>query len=264
MTIYIDKIFFQNLIMNFLIIYITSKILKKEYKFVKYIVSAGIGATYSVITILLQYDIFNSTILKLILTIILAKISYNSNKKEIIRDIITLYGITYTLGGGILSFITNSNNIINRSLGIVFSIFVIYSIYKIYKQEINLNENTCTIILKIEEKYIKLKTFIDTGLNLKDEQNGAPVIVINKNVVCKEKLPKEKKRNIKYKTIDNTKETTGFEIEEVTIYHEGKTLTYIKPVIMISQNRIDNFDALIGINIIKEGKICGNNVAIKT
>ena len=250
--------------MNYLIIYIASKILKKEYIFTRFILSASIGGIYSIISVILQSTIFNSIILKLILTVILVKIAFNSNRKEIATDIITLYGITYTIGGGILSFIANSNSIVNRSIGITFSIFIIYSICEIYKQKAIKKENTCSIIIKTEEKYFKLKAFIDTGLNLKDEEKNADVIVINKNIIKTENLSKEKNRKIKYKTIDNIKEATGFEVEEVTIYHEGKTFKYKKPVIMICQNKIDNFDALIGINIIKGSETYGNNVVIKT
>ena len=48
MTIYIDIIFLENIIMNSIILYATSIIIKQKTKFFRIIISSGIGAIYSI------------------------------------------------------------------------------------------------------------------------------------------------------------------------------------------------------------------------
>ena len=49
-TIYIDIVFLENLIMNSIIIYATSIILKLKPKMIRVVISSAIGSVYAIIT----------------------------------------------------------------------------------------------------------------------------------------------------------------------------------------------------------------------
>ena len=77
MTIYIDVVFIENLIMNYIILFATSIIIKIKVKHIRLILASGLGAIYSIIAYMSILEMYSSVILKIILSIIIVYIAYN-------------------------------------------------------------------------------------------------------------------------------------------------------------------------------------------
>ena len=76
-TIYLDVIFLENLIMNTIILYATAIILKIKPNTIRVLASGIIGSIYAIITYVTEMRIYTSVILKVILSIVMVYVAFN-------------------------------------------------------------------------------------------------------------------------------------------------------------------------------------------
>lgn len=106
MTIYIDIIFLENLFMNYIILFATGTILKLPIKITRTIISSIIGSVYAIISYMSILKIYSNIILKLILSISMVYIAFNSkNIKQFFKQLIIFYLTSFTFGGVAFSFL---------------------------------------------------------------------------------------------------------------------------------------------------------------
>ena len=106
MTIYLDLIFIENIIMNSIILYATSIILKQKTKLLRIIISANIGAIYSIALYITNFKIYMSTISKIILSIIMIYVAFKPSKiKNAFKQVIIFYLTSFIFGGVALNLI---------------------------------------------------------------------------------------------------------------------------------------------------------------
>ena len=92
MTIYIDIIFIENIIMNAIILYATSIILKQKVKIIRLIISSTIGSIYSILMYITKFTIYSSTISKFLLSIVIVYTAFKpQNSKKMFKQIIIFY-----------------------------------------------------------------------------------------------------------------------------------------------------------------------------
>lgn len=100
MTIYIDLIFLENIFMNSIIIYATAIILKKEIKILRILCGSIIGAIYACIYYISNMEIYSNILLKIILSLVIVYISFNSKGlKGFCRELLIFYLTSFTFGG---------------------------------------------------------------------------------------------------------------------------------------------------------------------
>lgn len=100
MTIYLDIVFFENIIMNFLIIFATAIISKSKIHPSKMLLASSIGGIFSIITYIVKLTNFQSIILKIIISILIVQISYKPTKiKYLIRNLFLFYFVSLAFGG---------------------------------------------------------------------------------------------------------------------------------------------------------------------
>ena len=99
-TIYIDIIFLENLIMNTIILYATAIILKIRPRTIRVILSSAIGSIYAIITYVTEIPIYTSVILKAILAIIMIYVAFNpQNIKKMWKQLAIFYLTSFVFGG---------------------------------------------------------------------------------------------------------------------------------------------------------------------
>ena len=100
MTIYIDIIIVENLIMNYIILYATGIISKDKISYTRIFFSSLIGAVYAVAEYLLKLNIYSNILIKIILSIIIVYVAfYPQNAKKMCKQIVLFYVTTFTFGG---------------------------------------------------------------------------------------------------------------------------------------------------------------------
>ena len=118
MTIYIDIIFLENLFMNYIILFATGIIVKTPIKIIRTLISSIIGSLYAVIAYMSILQIYSNTILKIILSISMVYIAFNSkNLKTFIKQLIIFYLTSFTFGGvafALLYFVSPQNILMDK------------------------------------------------------------------------------------------------------------------------------------------------------
>lgn len=197
MTIYLDIVFFENVIMNFLIILATAIIARTNIKPHKMLLASGIGSMFSILTYIIKLNKFQNIILKIFISIIIVKISYNSHKtKYTIKNLILFYLVSLTFGGTafMLLYFINPQNIISKNgiligtyplrstlLGALASLILIILVAKIIKDRVGKKEMLCDLEIFYNGKLEKIKTLIDTGNLLQDPITNEDVIIVEKD-----------------------------------------------------------------------------------
>lgn len=106
MTIYIDVVLIENLLMNYIILYATGIILKIKMKYLRLFLSSLIGAIYTIISYISKVQIYSNFILKFLLSIVIIYVAFNPQKvKTLWKDILIFYLTSFVFGGAAFALI---------------------------------------------------------------------------------------------------------------------------------------------------------------
>ena len=211
MTIYIDIILMENLIMNFIILYATGLVLKRKIKNIRLILASLLGAVYSLLAYISTFEIYTNMILKIILSILIVYIAFNAqNTKQIGKDLLLFYLISFVFGGATfaLIYIIKPQDILMKNglflgtytlktviLGSIIAFVIVITAFKIVKSKFSAKDMYCKIKIKLNEKQIETNAMIDTGNLLKEPITNTPVIVVEHTLLY-ECIPKEILNNL--------------------------------------------------------------------
>lgn len=199
MTIYLDIIFFENLFMNYIILFATETILKSQFKIIRTFLSSLIGSVYAVLTYVTAMEIYSSILLKIILSMSMVYIAFNSkNLKSFFKQLIIFYLTSFTFGGVAFAFVyfVNPQNILLEK-GVLITTYpikiilvagiigflIITTAFKNIKGKLRKKDMFCNIKIIINSKSVYVKAIIDTGNFLKEPITQTPVVVVQKDVL---------------------------------------------------------------------------------
>lgn len=235
MKIYIEPLLLTNFVIDFCIMLVISKLVFSQISLKRIIFSASFGSVATLIyPFCSNYILIN--VLKILTAIIMIQILHPNSRKQLFLSTITMFCLSYVIGGAILSnfgSFTNNGYTIKGPLNIwiIFSIviistFIIYKIINWLKSKIITNSNIYTAKLKFNGNSICIKSFIDSGNALYD--NNQPVNLINfdtfsklTNINLEQYLNNQFSLNdahyISANTIAGSKKILVFTIDELTI-----------------------------------------------
>lgn len=206
MTIYIDIVLLENLIMNYIILLTTGLISKRTIKHIRLILASLLGAIYSIIAYTGILEVYTSFVLKVILSIVMVYIAYNpQNVKRLWKDILLFYLTSFVFGGAAfaLLYVIKPQDILMKNglflgtyplktvmLAAIISFVVMLAAFTIVKSKITRKDMFCKIEVDLNGKKIKTKSMIDTGNLLKEPITNTPVVVIEHTLLY-ECMPKE-------------------------------------------------------------------------
>ena len=212
MTVYVDVVLFENLCMNYIILFGTGYIIKLKIKHWRILVSSSIGAVYAILAYMGIFPLYANIVVKIILSLCMVYIAFNpKNIKAIIKELALFYLVSFALGGCAfaLLYIVRPQDIFMKDgvyigtyplkialLGGVVGFIITYVAFKVVKTRMNKNELIYEIVLKINEKELTTKVMLDTGNMLKDPISNNPVVLIEKKILY-DILPKELLENTK-------------------------------------------------------------------
>lgn len=218
MTIYIDVVLIENLIMNYIILLATGIILKTKIKHIRLIVASFIGAIYTIITYVITIKIYSNFFFKLLLSIIMIYIAFNpQNIKQMWKQLVIFYLTSFIFGGAAfaLIYVIKPQEILMRNglflgtyplksiiLSAIIAFIIILITFKMVKNKISKKDMFRQINIVIEEKRITVKSMLDTGNMLKEPITGKPVIVVEHTCLY-DLLPKQILNNIEQILVGN-------------------------------------------------------------
>ena len=197
MTVYIDIVFFENILLNYIILMATAIISKAKINAPKILLASIIGGIYAILNYIVELSFVLNTVIKIVMSIIIVLIAFNSNKiKILIKQLIFFYLVSFTFGGAafmLLFFVSPQNIILKENylvgtyplkitiLGGIIGFIVIITVSKIMKDRMNKKSMLCELEIFYKGKVRKVKTMIDTGNLLKEPITQTDVIIVEKN-----------------------------------------------------------------------------------
>ncbi len=235
MTIYIDIVLMENLIMNFIILLATGIVLKEKIKVIRFLLASLLGAIYSVVSYLSILEIYTSMILKIILSIVMIYIAFNPQTiKNMWKDILLFYLTSFVFGGAAfaLIYIVKPQDILMKNglflgtyplktivLGAIIAFIVIMTAFTVVKSKITKKDMFCEIEIEINKKKINTIAMIDTGNLLKEPITNTPVIVVEHTLLY-DCMPKE--------ILNHLDELLGGEFENIPEEIKEKYISKLK------------------------------------
>lgn len=235
MTIYIDVVLIENLIMNYIILLATGMILKIKIKHIRLIIGSLLGAIYTIIGYIGILEIYSSFILKIILSIMIVYIAYYPQSlKKMWKELLFFYLTSFVFGGVAFSliYIVKPQEIIMKNglflgtyplktviLGAIVAFVIIITSFKIIKNKISKKDLICEITVEIENREITTKALIDTGNMLKEPITNTPVVVIEHTLLY-DVIPKE--------ILNHLEEIIGGDFEKIPEDIKNKYVSKLK------------------------------------
>lgn len=220
MTIYIDQMFFENFIMNYIILYATSKFSGKQERWYRLCIGALIGALYVIASYVFLFYNKPFIVIKILLAIVMVFSSFTIKcMKEFIKLFVIFVAITFFIGGVSIGLAFFANVSMIKEGGVLyvseFPIFIIgvgvivsYIIGKwlfiLLKNRINLRNFLYDIEIKLFDKTLCTTAFLDSGHNAKEIFTGYPIIIVEK----------EKFGEIVPKQVEKSVSENNFEFDE--------------------------------------------------
>ncbi|MBE7065203.1 MAG: hypothetical protein E7384_05260 [Ruminococcaceae bacterium] len=208
--VYVDVVFLENLIIDYVIIDICEKISGYLTTPLKKLSGAGVGALYAVVLCIVP-DIGNifvlSSLLKIVVSVVICGISFGfKNRRKIIVSNVLLFGVSFVLAGLFVALKINGANVSITDGGVfavwgysplsyiietVFAGYILvgFVLYFVRKNNVHSSE-IAELVAEIGGKKFSMKALCDTGNELKDSLHNLPVIVCEaeclKDFFCEE------------------------------------------------------------------------------
>lgn len=206
MDVYIDILFLENVVINYLILMVTARFSKSQVSSLRLLAGAAVGAVYVVILVLFPgMQVYNSILAKIALGFLIIGVAFTPVKLKTFIKVLAIFLIsTFIFAGAAFAFLY-----MNQSGGFVqngivylfwqskwtllfFSIMAVAIIIKVFWEVIQVrltrDKLLLPLIITFEKKTIGMEALVDTGNSLHDPLTNMPVVVVEFKVI-KELLP---------------------------------------------------------------------------
>lgn len=292
MTIYVDIVLFENIILNYIILLSTAIISKAKISTFRILLSSLVGGVFSILNYIVNINTVLEVLLKFVISIILILIAFQDYKfKKILKELIFFYLTTFTFGGiaFMLLFFINPNNLVikdNHFVGTYpikvavlaggLGFIIITIVAGIIKSNLNKKAMICDLEIFYNGRYKKLRTMLDTGNLLKEPISKTDVVIVEKEsleglvandilknikYILKGKwIEADNVHSYKFKLIpfsslgNNNGLLIGFKPDYIKIYGEEE---YIRKNVLIGiydgkLSRTNAYSSLIGLDILNK------------
>lgn len=254
MTIYIDIVIIENLIMNYIILCATGMVSKNKIRHLRLIMASLLGAIYSVVAYMKILEIYSNIVLKILLSVIIVYIAYNPQTvKKLWKTLVMFYLVSFVFGGVAFSliYIIKPQDIIMKNglflgtyplktiiLGAIVAFAIIIIAVKIIRKKFTTKDMICDIEIMLNNKKINTKALIDTGNMLKEPITNTPVVVVEK-ILLYECIPKE--------ILNNINQIIGGDLEKIPQQIQSQYISKLKLIPFSSLGKQNGM--LLGIKV---------------
>ncbi len=280
MVVYADILLTVNLIVDFILLKITLKILKITPKTVRLVLASFIGALFSLYIFLPQSPILIEILVQFLMscTLVLICIGFGTPKR-FFRSVLTLFCVTLIYGGSMIALwqlFRPSGMVINNSVVyfnispviLILSTVLGYFLYIVFSKIFAVSSKSakrCNMNIYALGKRVGVTAIIDTGNSLTDIFSSSEIIIVDLSVaktlfgeisIETDPLLATRYRTIPCHTVSGNSIMDGFRCDMGEIYLEDKTISLSNPIIAISKTPIrEDYSAILNPKILDlEGK----------
>ena len=264
MTIYLDYIFIENFLIDYILLKETSYIARRKATNIRAIVSSIIGSVYVVMMIYFKLQELNFLICKLLLIIVMIFIAFKPERISKYIKLVMLFILISVINVGTLTVITNLFNLQNIS-GLIKIIVYIASLFlskyfmnymwKIYKHNIKNDELIYEVKIYLGDKMYKYNAFLDTGNNVFSYTYNVPVIfaeIIDDNIL--KTLKNKEYFNIRTVTLSSQSNKKAYIFDNIQITQKNK-IWHVKSAIVFEETKLskdNSYNMLLNYNLYEQ------------
>ncbi|MCF6464106.1 sigma-E processing peptidase SpoIIGA [Clostridium sp. Cult1] len=191
--IYAEYLLIENIIINFIILYVTNKITRTKTSKLRLFIAALVGSIYTLVAFFPSLEFMGKFIIKFSVSILMIILAFNPERlNSFLKQLSTFYLTSFVFAGTVIGIFYilnnkftfskfsfgNSNELIMfLTLGIGLAIILIRSILENFLIKINKENCITNITISLNNKEIDLTALIDTGNSLKEPISQKPVII---------------------------------------------------------------------------------------
>lgn len=203
---YLDVIWLDNLIMNFIILWVTLKFSKNKDSIWRLWLSSAIGAFYAVALFIPGFGILQKFPLKIALSLVMLIVAFKLRTfKDFFKLLGFFYVVTFVFGGAALGLYYFTNDVISIEKGAfiiknypiknlvmvcIFIVILFRTIWMLIRVRISQAELLYKVEIQFDEKKVIVEALMDTGNTLMDPISQCPVLVVE-FLKIKDVLPPE-------------------------------------------------------------------------
>lgn len=248
MKIYLDYIFFENLIINALIIFQISVFTKTKTTFFKTLIASAIGAIYVVLITVYGNSFANNLLFRILVINIIVYVAFLPKKLlKYLKLQVYFYIIFFCYIGAIVVLTTffklNLSSIWTKisiyTLSYAVTYFSNMKMWKMWKNRVKEDDLIYEIKIKVNSvvnKIISFNAFVDTGNSLKDNINNTDILIVEEDVlkdVLKGSIKVKRIVKIPMNTVNGVCELNGYLFENVSIEKKGKIIRTLKTATIV-------------------------------
>ena len=103
MSIYIEYLLIENIIINFIILYVAARITRTKISKLRLFISALIGSTYTLIVFFPSFQFMGKFIIKFLISIVMIVLAFNpEGLQQFIKQISAFYLVSFIFAGAII------------------------------------------------------------------------------------------------------------------------------------------------------------------
>ena len=182
MKIYFEFVFLLNFLLDFMILYGTKRLLKRN-KPLKRIFFGSILGSFTTILLYIKINSIILFLLKGLFSILMNLISFG--KKELLKNIFYFYTISILIGGSIYLLDIHNNYCLQMIILLLLTPILIFIMIKELVRDRKIIDNKYLVDITIHKKIYHLEGFIDTGNQLTSPIKKEGVILVNLKVTSK-------------------------------------------------------------------------------
>ncbi len=191
--VYGDIILLENLIMNYLILWSTAKLVRYRHSKLKLMIAASLGAVYALFSYFPEYSYMYSFLMKILFSIFIVITAYTPEYFHLLLKLIgVFYIVSFVFGGAAFGFFyfINGLNLTRNGISfisdfplkilviaVVAAYFTIRFSLDYIQHRIKRERLILTVELSFDRKRLCIDALVDTGNSLRDPITNAPVII---------------------------------------------------------------------------------------
>lgn len=244
MAYYIEYIFLENVIVNYIIIYELTIFVKCKVNKISFIIGILLLSCYSTAIYFFKEEGIINRFTKILVVFFCIYIIFLP--KEVVKYIkicIYYFLLSFMFVGIVIAltlfFNLEISNIVIKIIAYIISSLILYIfnkyLWKMWKSRIKKED----LIYNIKIKDIIIKAFVDTGNNVHDFIKNLDVIFVEEKYKneLKEKSLINKKEKLNIKTISGDEYVEGYIVENVEIRKKNKNICVLKKVVLVFVDR---------------------------
>ena len=264
MTIYADILVLVNFVVDYFLISIACRFLRKKPRLWRLLLSSALGGLFSLYILLPQGNIFFQIFVQVLMSMTLCAVAVGFNRiKDFLRSTAVLVGVNFAYSGAMIAVwiifkpygMVINNSVVYFDISPIFLIlfsvigyFVVVLLRKIFKKPFA--DNTyCEVTLFCKNKSIALSGIADTGNSVTDVFGTSEIFITEMGVVDElmgaEKLNPARYRKIPCSTITGERLLDGYRIDGAEISFNSKKHKFKNPILAVSGAPLNDCEIIV-------------------